>query len=57
MGMGQESVGGSSQGTSQGWKKILQRGEKPLALGGQECSLLSTYDSAAKAFATNPAFI
>lgn len=57
MGMGQEAVGVSSQGTSQGWKKILQWVEKPLALRGQERSLSSTYRSAAKEFAANTAVI
>lgn len=40
VGMGQKSVVVSSQGTSQGWKKILHGVEIPLVMGGQECSLL-----------------
>lgn len=40
MGMGQKSVGVGSQGTSQGWKKILHWVEVPLVMGGQERSLL-----------------
>lgn len=33
MGIGQRSVGASTQGTSQGWREILHRVEIPLGVG------------------------